>query len=143
MAIHHFSQVQQDAIKKAIEKAELQTSGEIRVFVEEKCPTSNVLDRAAYQFELLKMHKTEARNGVLIYVAINDHRFAIIGDVGINQKVPADFWDSTKDAMVLHFKNGDVTAAICEGIKRAGTELVHYFPYSGNDTNELPNEIAH
>ena len=94
-------------IEKSIKTAELNTSGEIRVHIESKCP-ENELDRAAFWFSELKMHKTELRNGVLFYMAIDDRKFAILGDIGINVKVPNDFWDSTKELMLGFFKEDKV-----------------------------------
>ncbi len=88
------------------------------------------------------MHKTVKRNGVLIYVATNDHQFAIIGDEGINRLVPHDFWNSTKDAMLGHFKNQDLVGGIITGVKLAGEQLQAFFPYLDSDINELPNDIS-
>ena len=102
-----FSSEQKKRIKAAIEEAELNTSGEIRVHLEDHCKTDNVLDRAAQMFDQLNMHKTDTRNGVLIYMAVKENKFAIIGDSGINEKVENDFWDITKEKMLGHFKTGD------------------------------------
>ena len=93
-----FSEKEQQLISEAVESAERYTSGEIRICVEKTC-SEPVLDRAANYFHKLGMDKTAQRNGVLIYIATNDHQFAIIGDAGINRLVPHDFWDSTKEAM--------------------------------------------
>ena len=89
------------------------------------------------------MHKTAQRNGVLIYIAIQDHQFAIIGDAGINQLVPHNFWDSTKEAMLGYFKNGDLAGGITAGVKLAGEQLQTFFPYRDGDVNELPDEISY
>jgi uncharacterized membrane protein len=136
-----FSEEQKQAIQKEIYNAELKSSGEIRVHIENKCKT-DVLTRAAAVFGELKMHETAERNGVLIYVAVKDRFFAIIGDQGINQKVPANFWDNTKQAMLDQFKNKAFFEGIVLGIKMAGEQLVTYFPRSNDDTNELSNEIS-
>lgn len=136
-----FSEKEQELISKAVESAERYTSGEIRICVEKTCSES-VLDRAANYFKKLGMDKTALRNGVLIYIATEDHQFAIIGDAGINKLVPHDFWDSTKDTMLAYFKEGDLTAGIIAGIKMAGDQLKTYFPYLDGDVNELPNEIS-
>ena len=88
------------------------------------------------------MHKTEARNGVLIYMAVKDHRFAIIGDAGINQKVGDDFWDSTKEKMLEQFKKGNLTEGLVEGILSSGQVLKKHFPYQSNDKNELSDDIS-
>ena len=101
-----------------------------------------VLDRAADVFAELKMHKTALRNGVLIYVALLDHKLAILGDAGINSKVPTGFWDSIKTNMVEKFKQGAITEGICEAVITAGEQLKAYFPYQENDVNELPDDIS-
>ncbi|MDN5283804.1 MAG: hypothetical protein JWR38_78 [Mucilaginibacter sp.] len=136
-----FNDEEQQRIRKAIEEAENRSSGEIRVCIEKKC-SENVLDRAAKYFYQLNMHKTKLRHGVLIYVATVDRKFAIIGDAGINQVVPADFWDSTKEDMLQHFKYGDIVEGIVTGLKIAGEQLQKYFPHTLDNNNELPDDIA-
>jgi uncharacterized membrane protein len=129
------------AIVEAIRLAELQTSGEIRVHLEKS--TSKVpFDRALEVFHGLEMHATEQKNGVLIYVAYQDKNFVICGDQGINDLVPADFWDSTKDLMASHFKSGDFASGLVSGIAKVGEQLKTYFPLQENDQNELSNEIS-
>jgi len=134
-----------DELKKqvvqAIEQAELNTSGEVRVHVDDHCK-GNVLDRAAYIFEKLEMQKTELRNGVLFYLAVADRKFAILGDAGINQKVPANFWDEIKNDVIAHFKEGDFVGGLSQGIIKAGEQLKAHFPYQEDDVNELDNEIS-
>jgi uncharacterized membrane protein len=88
------------------------------------------------------MHKTELRNGVLFYIAIEDHKFSIIGDQGINEKVPSDFWESTRDLMLNYFKQGEFLKGICQGIEKAGEQLKSHFPFQSDDTNELSNDIS-
>lgn len=129
-------------IAKGIEQAESQTSGEIRVHIESACK-SDVLERAATVFKSLSMHKTKERNGVLFYLSINDHKFAILGDVGINQVVPIDFWDTTKEKVIDHFKRGEFTQGLVEGIELAGEHLKKYFPHQVDDVNELSDEISY
>ena len=136
-----FSEQQQKLISEAVESAERFTSGEIRICVEKTC-SEPVLDRAANYFKKLGMDKTIKRNGVLIYVATVDHQFAIIGDSGINSLVDHDFWDGTKEVMLGHFKNDDLTGGIIAGIKLAGEQLQSYFPYHDSDVDELPNDIS-
>ncbi len=85
-----FSRDQKDQIRQAVADAEMDTSGEIRVHIERHCK-GDVLDRGAYLFEKLGMHKTEKRNGVLFYLAVDDHKFAILGDAGINAVTPEDY----------------------------------------------------
>ncbi|WP_316929822.1 TPM domain-containing protein [Sphingobacterium sp. T2] len=87
------------------------------------------------------MHKTVQRNGVLIYLAIADHQFAIIGDAGINKVVPDNFWEITKDKMLFHFRQGNYVRGLVEGIQEAGEQLRQYFPRQDDDINELPNDI--
>lgn len=129
------------AIVEAIRLAELQTSGEIRVHLEKS--TSKVpFDRALEVFHSLTMHATAQKNGVLIYVAYQDKNFVICGDQGINDLVPADFWDTTKDLMATHFKSGDFASGLISGIAQVGEQLKTYFPLQENDQNELSNEIS-
>lgn len=135
------SEQEQNRITAAIEAAEQATSGEIRICLEKKCP-EDVLDRAANYFHKLGMDETALRNGVLIYIATDDHKFAIIGDAGINKVVPPNFWDSTKDAMRARFKDGDVAEGIVTGIRMAGEQLKKHFPYHDDDKNELPDDIS-
>ncbi len=129
-------------IAKAIENAEKQTSGEIRVHIESTCK-SEVLDRAAHVFKTLSLHKTKERNGVLFYMSVKDHKFAIIGDAGINSVVPEDFWETTKETVLDYFRKGDFAQGLIEGIEMAGNHLKQYFPYQENDVNELSDEISY
>lgn len=135
------NQVENDLIVSAIQKAEMQTSGEIRVHIDQKC-ASDPVKRAVQVFEKLGMHKTALRNGVLIYVSFSDRKLAIIGDQGINSVVPADFWMSTKDKMIHHFKENRFADGIIAAITEAGEQLKRFFPYMENDENELSNEIS-
>jgi uncharacterized membrane protein len=132
---------QQQSIICAIEQAEKDTSGEIRIHVENNC-SEDILDRAAYLFAKLKMHKTELRNGVLFYLAIKDKKFAILGDAGINAKVPAGFWDDIKSTMASYFKEGQFSEGLIEGICATGEKLKAFFPIQPGDINELSNEIS-
>jgi uncharacterized membrane protein len=136
-----FSEEAHQQIVNAIEAAELNTSGEIRVHIENKCKIE-VLDRAAYIFKYLEMHKTALRNGVLFYLSVSDKKFAVIGDAGINAKVPADFWNNVKDLVISNFKQEKFTEGLSEGILLAGLQLKEHFPYQSNDKNELNNEIS-
>ncbi len=136
-----FTEQEQQQIRKSIENAEKNTSGEIRVCVEKTC-SEEVLDRAVAYFKQLNMHKTRLRNGVLIYLSTVDRKFAIIGDAGINKVVPENFWDNTKETMLSQFKYGNLTEGISIGIKMAGEQLQKYFPSLDTDLNELPDDIA-
>jgi uncharacterized membrane protein len=137
----YFSEKDKLKIENAIRAAELNTSGEIRVHIEKHC-REDVLDRAAYIFEKLQMQKTELRNGVLFYLAIKDHKFAILGDAGINLKVPDNFWEEIKNEMTTFFKEGDFTGGLSNGILKAGEQLKTHFPYLADDVNELSDEIS-
>ncbi|GAB3910726.1 TPM domain-containing protein [Mucilaginibacter boryungensis] len=136
-----FTEEEQLLIRRAVEKAELNTSGEIRVCIEKTC-SEEVLDRAAAYFYKLDMDKTRLRNGVLIYMATVDRKFAIIGDAGINKVVPETFWDDTKLAMLEQFKFGKLVEGIAIGVEMAGEQLKKFFPHATDDTNELPDDIA-
>ncbi|OKS88278.1 TPM domain-containing protein [Mucilaginibacter polytrichastri] len=136
-----FNDEEQQQIRKAIEAAEKNTSGEIRVCVEKTC-SDEVLDRAAKYFYQLDMEKTRLRNGVLIYLATVDRKFAVIGDSGINSVVTPEFWDETKHAMLNEFKQGNMVEGIVVGLNLAGLQLQKYFPHQLDDKNELPDDIA-
>ena len=140
-ARNFFTPEQQKQIRQAIEEAEQSTSGEIRVHLEDKCK-EDVLDHAAYIFKALHMHKTKLRNGVLFYLSTDDHKFAILGDAGINTKVPPGFWNNIKEHTLAQFKAGKVAEGLCEGIRMAGEQLKAHFPLGNNDPNELINEIS-
>jgi uncharacterized membrane protein len=136
-----FSQAEKQQILDAIANAELNTSGEIRLHMERHC-TIDVLDRAAYIFDKLEMNKTALRNGVLFYLAVEDRKFAILGDAGINRVVPADFWNRIKEIMLGYFKEGKFIDGLSQGIRLAGEQLKTNFPHHGDDKNELTDEIS-
>lgn len=125
----------------AIKTAEANTSGEIRVHIE-KSTTLKHYDRALELFEQLEMFKTEQRNGVLIYVATEDRQFVICGDQGIDAVVSDDFWDTTRDEIATHFKQGHFKQGLVAGILHAGHQLKQFFPWQKDDTNELSNELS-
>ncbi len=136
-----FTTEQQEDIKQAIQNAELNTSGEIRVHIQKKCK-GDVLDCASAIFKQIGMDKTDSRNGVLIYLAIQNRSFAIIGDEGINAVVPVDFWESTKSLMINEFREGRFTEGLIAGIARAGEQLKKHFPYQKGDLNELSDDVS-
>jgi len=136
-----FSKEQQAQILASVQEAEKATSGEIRVHIETSF-TGDVLDRAAWVFKKLEMHKTDNRNGVLFYLAVNDRKFAIIGDAGINAKVPSGFWNEISELLVKNFKEGKFTEGLTEGIILAGRQLQVHFPFKKDDVNELSDEIS-
>jgi uncharacterized membrane protein len=140
-AASFFTKEQQNLILAAVKEAEKATSGEIRVHIETYCP-EDVLDRAAWVFKKLKMDNTVQRNGVLFYLAVEDKKFAIIGDAGINSKVPVDFWDNIKVLLQKNFKESRFTEGLSEGIMLAGQQLKIHFPCKTDDKNELSDEIS-
>ena len=140
-AAEFFNNEQKEQIVAAIQAAELDTSGEVRVHIESSCK-HDVLDCAAFTFKKLGMHKTELRNGVLFYLAVNDRKFAILGDAGINAKVPESFWDEIKNHMLSHFKKEEFATGLAEGVRMAGIQLKKHFPYQSGDVNELSDDIS-
>jgi uncharacterized membrane protein len=140
-ATDFFSKEQKDDIRQAVLNAELDTSGEIRVHIETSCK-GDVMDRAAYIFDKMGMQKTEKRNGVLFYLAVQNRRFAVIGDKGINGVVPEDFWDDLKNLLLNHFREERFTEGLIEGIGMIGNKLKVHFPYLTGDKNELADDIS-
>jgi uncharacterized membrane protein len=136
-----FSKEQQAQILASVREAEKETSGEIRVHIESSLK-GDLLDRAAWLFKKLGMDKTAERNGVLFYLALDDRKFAILGDAGINAKVPAGFWDCISELLKKNFKEGKFTEGLSEGIILAGRQLKTHFPYNKDDVNELSDEIS-
>ena len=132
---------EEQEIVKAIALAEKQTSGEIRVHLEEKSDLEP-MERAKEVFLQLNMQQTDARNGVLFYVAVSNKKFAVIGDKGINKVVTPNFWESTKEAVINQFKTGNFKTGLIDGITEAGNQLKAHFPYQTDDENELSNEIS-
>lgn len=136
-----FTPEEHDKIVQAISLAENTTSGEIRLVVERRPGTQSAMERAIHYFEKLKMHNTVLRNGVLIYLAVDAHQFAIIGDQGINERVETDFWQCTKDKMLELFKEDKIAAGLIAGIQNAGERLQLFYPKRDDDINELPDDI--
>ncbi len=132
---------EEQEIVKAILTAEKNTSGEIRVHIEAHTRL-DAMERAKEVFYVLKMDNTKEENGVLIYVAVNDKKFAICGDRGIDNVVPNDFWDSTRNAIQVQFKKSDFKQGIIDGILEAGRELEVHFPWQQGDKNELSDEVS-
>jgi uncharacterized membrane protein len=132
---------QEKEVIQAIRRAEKDTSGEIRVHLE-KGLDRDPLERAQEVFYQLGMDKTTFKNGVLFYVAVDDHQFAIIGDEGIDKCVPGDFWESVKDEVIGEFAKENHGAGLAKGILHAGQKLKEYFPYRADDENELPDDIS-
>jgi uncharacterized membrane protein len=130
----------QPRIVEAINTAEQLTSGEIRVHVQPRAggEIRNVAERT---FERLGMTRTALRNGVLLFIACEEQRFVILGDDGINSKVPSGFWDEIAARLTIRFQHREFTDGIVEAIHSAGEELRHYFPRAHDDVNELTNDI--
>ncbi|GGF09652.1 TLP18.3, Psb32 and MOLO-1 founding protein of phosphatase [Chishuiella changwenlii] len=129
-------------IIEAIQKAEKNTSGEIRIHIEFES-SSDHFTKALEVFERLEMHKTKDRNGVLFHLCPTDHNFTIVGDEGIHEVTPEDFWDDIKEEVIKHFKKEHYVKGLCKGIKKSGKALKKYFPYKEDDVNELPDEISY
>jgi len=136
-----FSKEQQDLIRQAISEAEESTSGEIRVHIETGIK-GDILDRAAWIFKKIGMHRTRERNGVLFYLALINRKFAVIGDGGINSKVPDNFWDDVKAVVEKNFINRQFADGLKEGILMTGLKLKEHFPHEKTDINELPDDIS-
>lgn len=137
-----FTPEEEAEIIKTIHQAENMTSGEIKVHVEENC-FIDLLDRSAEVFAKLNMHETELRNGVLIYVAFEDHLFTIIGDMGINAVIEENFWEDAKDLMAQHFSGEELVEGLKAGILKVGEKLKEFFPYEEGDVNELPDDLSY
>lgn len=136
-----FTEAEKTSIQQAIADAELNTSGEIRVHIDSRC-AGDPKTEAVKVFEKLEMHQTQLRNAVLFYLAVDDRKFAILGDEGIDAAVPDDFWNSVRDTMLDNFKNQRFADGLTQGILMAGEKLKTHFPYQDGDTNELSNEIS-
>ena len=127
---------------QAIQTAEKTTSGEIRVFVESHLNKVDALTRAQQIFIKNKMQKTEQRNGVLLYVALEDKKLAVFGDQGIHEKVGDAYWNQQVQIMLSHFKSENYVTGLTEVILAIGEALTSHFPYDrSNDVNELSDEI--
>ncbi len=140
-AKNFFTKDQQEDIRQAIMHAELDTSGEIRVHIENTCK-GEVLDRALAIFNKLEMEKTVSRNGVMIYLAVKNRKFAIIGDTAIHAIVTEIFWDTVRNKMLNHFRESNFTEGLVEAISDTGKQLKKHFPYKTDDVNELSDEIS-
>lgn len=136
------SKQDQGRVVAAISEAEKNTSGEIRVHLTPKCG-KDVMRDAIKTFNRLQMYKTRHRNGILIFVAFESRKFAILGDSGINEVVSDNYWDEEKEILLEYFKNNDPTTGLCNVIARVGAKLKAYFPIEDDDVNELSNEISY
>jgi uncharacterized membrane protein len=132
-----------DRVVESIRAFEKKTSGEIRVFIESRNPLVNTIERAQAVFGELQMHQTKERNGVLLYLAVKDREVALLGDVGIHQKVGTAFWEKQVAEMIQLFKQNNLTEGMVKCIEHVGQVLVEKFPHDGTtDQNELSDEIV-
>jgi len=136
-----FTADEEQRVVNAIKTAELNTSGEIRVHIE-KSTDKDALERATEVFYELKMNETALQNGVLFYVATESHHFAVLGDKGINDVVPDDFWHTEKELALAHFKKREFAKGLELAILEAGKKLKEFFPHQSDDVNELSDEIS-
>jgi uncharacterized membrane protein len=143
-----FSGEDLEAIARAVAGAEQETSGEIRVHLERRAPrpggreAADVLARARAVFVRLGMPRTAQRNGVLLYLSIEDHTVAIVGDEGIHARVGDDYWARIRDAMVERLRRGDARAAVVEAVAEVGRTLARHFPRIAGDVNELGDDVS-
>ena len=133
----------ESAIVQAIQEAEKKTSGEVRVHIEKKCPKKDPVKRAISLFQKLRMHKTDLRNGVIVYVATEDHLLAIWGDEGIHAKVGQEFWESTLITLQEDFKTNQIKNGLTKALLDIGEKLQQHFPYQKDDKNELDDSISY
>ena len=132
--------VDQKKIIEAISKAELLTSGEIRVYIAKHCK-EDAIEKASLIFQDLKMHETKLRNAVLIFICSSDKKAAIIGDVGINSTIADSFWDNTLNELITYCSKDLITEGICKAVEKVGDLIKQKYPYTEGDINELDNEI--
>ncbi len=138
-----FTEEENEKIVHAIQKAEMQTSGEVRIFVESRCKYVDALDRAKQIFDNLEMEKTDLRNGVLFYIAIKDKQLAIFADKGIHEATGPDYWTNSVKEILSVFSKENITEGITTSIYKIGEALKTHFPYNREiDKNELPDEIV-
>lgn len=131
----------QPRIVTAIGAAERETSGEVRIHIQPKAKGGDIRFVAERTFERLGMTKTALRNGVLLFIASEERSFVILGDKGIDEKVPSGFWDEIAAKLTIRFRNGEFTDGIVDAISAAGEQLKAYFPRADDDVNELPDDI--
>lgn len=128
-------------IERLISQAEKKTTGEIRVHIDNTCEI-DAYQRGVEIFHELKMHETKERNGILIYLDFSHRKLALIGDIGIHEKVGNEFWESTKTELISKFKNNDFFDGVCKCVEILSDKLTAFFPSSEKDSNELSNEVT-
>jgi uncharacterized membrane protein len=136
-----FSQADLDAIARAVEAAEGTTSGEIRVHLTQRCQ-GDALGQARQLFRSLAMERTRQRNGVLLFIALEDRKFAVFGDEGIHAQVGHGFWDSVRDVLQHELRAGHPGAGVIAAVGEIGRVLAQYFPHQRDDKDELPNTVS-
>ncbi len=130
-----------EKIVEAIRQAEKQTRGEIRVHVT-RCAPKDILEDAKKTFHQLGMHRTQERNGVLIFISWKKRELAIVGDRGIHERVGDSFWTGTRDKIIGYFSQGQFPEGIVAGVSEVGEKLKQFFPSTGYDTNELSDDVT-
>ena len=138
---HFLTDTEMASLVEAIKIAEDQSSGEIRVHID-STSEDDFAKKAFVIFNSLEMHLTKERNGVLFYVNFEQHYLTIIGDEGIHKKVKQQFWDNLHDEMTSEFAKENYYKGLKDAILKTGLELKKYFPISGENINELPNDIS-
>jgi uncharacterized membrane protein len=138
----YISEADEKAIIEAIKAGEKRTSGEIRLHIEMHCPLKDPYERALQVFEQLEMHNTDLSNGILIYLALEDHKLVVCGDKGINDIVGEGYWKSTVDHMISYFKKDSYKEGLIQGVTMVSQKLKEHFPYEKGDTNELSDDIS-
>ncbi len=128
-------------VEEAIARAEEGTSGEIRVVISRKAK-GDPLEAARRTFARLRMHETRERNGVIIFLAVADRRFAIFGDEGIHRIVGQGGWEHIRDGMAERFRKGDFAGGLVYAVEEVGKVLAEHFPHRSDDVNELPDEVV-
>jgi uncharacterized membrane protein len=136
------TEAEKQQLVQAIRESERLTSGEIRLYVESHCKFVNPMERAKEVFLQLNMGNTQRRNGVILYIALKDRQFAILGDKGIHEKVGSEFWVKEAELLISHFTRNDIVGGIDACIREIGESLCRYFPFEGGDENELPDDIV-
>jgi uncharacterized membrane protein len=135
------SKLEHDRIVRAIREAESKTSGEIRVLIQRGKLNGDPLVAARKKFHRLRMHKTQDRNAVLIFVAPRVHKFAVVGDEAVHEKCGNEFWQRVVEKMRTHFQNEKFSDALIDAVNEVGTVLARQFPKTVRDINELPDNL--
>jgi uncharacterized membrane protein len=130
-----------EAVARTVAEAEAATSGEIRVHLDARCP-GDPMARAIERFERLGMHRTALRNGVLVYLAIEDRKLAVIGDAGVHARVGPAYWAELTAALVAHLGAGRPGEGLVAAVREVGATLRRHFPRTPDDRNELSDEVS-